>query len=75
MNYAKFNGKNIGDICTHNTEKSSYNHNYYIDDDGNEIYVCSDDDNWSTYECNGIEVAESFCSCGDVIEVYDEFLV
>ena len=74
MNYAKFNGKRIEDICVHNIEKSSYCHNYYIDDEGNEIDVWSDDDNYSTYECNGVEFAESFCNCEDVITVYDEFL-
>ena len=74
MNHSKFHGKRIEDICTHNTEKSSYCHNYYTDDEGNEIYMWSDDDNYSTYECNGVEFAESFTSCGDIIEVYDEFL-
>ena len=74
INYAKFHGKHIADICTHNTEKSSYCRNYYTDDEGNEIFMWSDDDNYSTYECNGIEFAESFTSCGDIIEVYEEFL-
>ena len=74
MNYAKFQGKRIEDICTHNVEKSSYNNNYYIDDEGNEIYVWSNDDNYSTYEYNRVEFAESFTNCGDIIEVYDEFL-
>jgi alpha-D-ribose 1-methylphosphonate 5-phosphate C-P lyase len=74
MNYAKFHGKRIEDICIHNIEKSSYCKNYYIDDEGNEIFVWSDDDNYSTYEYNGVEFGESFTSCGDVIEVYDEFL-
>lgn len=74
MDYAKFNGKRIEDICTHNTEKSSYCRNYYTDNEGNEIYVWSDDDNYSTYEHNGVEFAESFCDCGDIIEVYFEFL-
>ena len=74
MNYAKFNGKRIEDICTHNKEKSHYCSNYYIDDEGNEIYMWSDDDNYSTYEYNGIEFAESFCNCDDVMIVYDKFL-
>jgi hypothetical protein len=34
----------------------------------------SDDDNYSTYECNGVEFAESFTNCGDIMEVYEKFL-
>ena len=75
MDYAKFQDKRIEDICVHNKEKSSYNHNYYTDDEGNEIYVWSNDDNYSTYSFNGVEFAESFCNCGDIMEVYLEFKV
>ena len=74
IDYSKFHGKRIDDICTHNVIKSSYCHNYYTDNEGNEIFMWSDDDNYSTYECNGVEFGESFTSCGDVIEVYDVFL-
>lgn len=74
MNYAKFQGKRIEDICTHNAEKSYYCHNYYIDDEGNEIFMWSNDDNYSTYDCDGVEFAESFTSQDDIIEVYDKFL-
>lgn len=73
MNYAKFHGKHITDICTHNTEKSSYCYNYYTDDEGNEIFEWSDDDNYSVYMHNGTEFAESFSDIG-IIEVYEEFL-
>ena len=74
MNYAKFQGKRIEDICTYNAEKSYYCHNYYIDDEGNEIFMWSDDDNYSTYDCDGVEFAESFTSQDDIMEVYDKFL-
>ena len=73
MNYIKFQGNRIEEVCTHSKEKSYYNHNYYIDDECNEIYVWSDDDNYSSYSFNGIEFAESFCSKGDIINVYSEF--
>ena len=74
MNYAKFQGKRIEDICTYNAEKSYYCHNYYIDDEGNEIFMWSDDDNYSTYDCDGVEFAESFTSQDDIMEVYDKFI-
>jgi hypothetical protein len=75
MNYAKFQDKRIEDVCTHNKEKSYYNHNYYTDDEGNEIYMWSNDDGYSTYEHDGIEFAESFFDCGDTMEVYLEFKI
>ena len=74
MDYGKFQGKRIEDICVHNKEKSYYNHNYYIDDEGNEIYMWSDDYCYSTYEHNGVEFAESFLGCGDIMEVYEEYI-
>lgn len=74
MDYSKFHGKRISDICTHNIEKSSYCHNYYTDDEGNEIFVWSDDDNLSIYYHNDIEFAESFFTWDEEICVYDEFL-
>ena len=74
MNYYKFNGKRIEDICTHNKEKSSYCHNYYIDENGNEILMLSDDDNYSVYLHNCIEFAESFTSEDDIMIVYEKYL-
>ncbi len=74
MNYAKFQGKRIEDICVYNAEKSYYCHNYYTDDEGNEIFMWSNDDDYSTYACGGVEFAESFTSQDEIIEVYDEFL-
>lgn len=74
MDYSKFQGKRIEDICTHNREKSFYCHNYYTDDEGNEIFVWSDDDNVSIYYYDGTAFAESFFTWDEEINVYEEFL-
>ncbi len=74
MNYSKFHGKHITSLCDCHA-KSSYCRNYYMDDEGNEILVLSDDDNHSVYMHNNIEFAESFTSNNDIIEVYDEFMM
>ena len=83
MNYKKFNGKKIEDVAKHLKDISSYNHNYYEDDEGNIIYAWSDDDNYTDYtRVTIIETmkilhetfAESFCSCGDFMEVFEEFM-
>ena len=83
MNYKNFNGKKIEDVARHLKDISSYNHNYYEDDDGNIIYANSDDDNYTDYTRVTIAgntkiihetFAESFCSCDDLIEVFPEFL-
>ena len=83
MNYKKFNGKKIEDVAEHLKDISSYNHNYYKDDEGNIIYAWSDDDNYTDYTRVTITsvgkiyhetFAESFCSCDDIIEVFSNFL-
>ena len=86
MNYKKFNGKKIKDVAKHLKDISSYNHNYYEDAEGNIIYAWSDDDNYTDYtrvtitgDALDIKIlhetfAESFCSCGDFMEVFEEFM-
>jgi hypothetical protein len=83
MNYKKFNGKKIEDVAKHRKDISSYNNNYYEDAEGNIIYQWSDDDNYADYTRVTITgnskilhetFAESFCSCGDILEVFDEFM-
>lgn len=84
MNYKKFNGKRIEEIAKRRTDISSYNNNYYEDAEGNLIYQWSDDDNYSdycvvTFNEKGCKIysepfAESFCSCGNTMEVFSEFL-
>lgn len=84
MNYKKFNCKKIEDVAKRREDLSSYNNNYYEDDEGNLIYQWSDDDNYADY-CivtfnekgqmhMGEPFAESFCSCGNIMEVFSEFL-
>ena len=59
-------------------EISHYNHNYYQGEDGYILYGESDDDNYTAwYLCDKpkgylVCFGESFCSCGDVIEVYTD---
>ena len=83
MDYKKFNGKKIEDVAKHLKDLSSYNHNYYEDDEGNLIYAWSDDDNYTDYTRVTLDgnrtihhetFGESFCSCDDVIEVFEEFM-
>lgn len=84
MNYKKFNGKRIDEVAKRRTDISSYNNNYYEDDEGNLIYQWSDDDNYAdycvvTFNEKGSKIysepfAESFCSCGNIMEVFSEFL-
>ena len=83
MDYKKFHGKRIEDIAKHLKDISSYNHNYYEDDEGNIILADSDDDNWTEYYRVTIEdglqkyhevFAESFCSEDDIMEVFEEFM-
>ena len=83
MNYKKFNGKKIEDVAKHLKDISSYNHNYYEDAEGNIIYAEADDDNYTDYTRVTIvgdkktlheTFAESFCSCGDFMEVFEEFM-
>ena len=86
MNYKKFNGKKIKDVAKHLKDISSYNHNYYEDDEGNIIYTWSDDDNYTDYTRVTLTgypktfhvlhetFAESFCSCDDFMEVFEEFM-
>ena len=80
MKYKKFHGKRIEDVAKHRKDLSSYNKNYYEDEDGNLILAESDDDNSTYYSLVTADVgakvtfAESFCSQDDVIEVFDEFL-
>lgn len=83
MDYKKFNGKRIEEVAKRREDLSSYNHNFYEDDEGNIIYQWSDDDNYADY-CLVIfhekdkrfeePFAESFCSCGNIIEVFDEYM-
>ena len=83
MNYNKFNGKKIEDVAKHLEDISYYNNNYYEDDEGNIIYVRSDDINYTDYTRVTITdgkvqhfetFAESFTSSDDLIEVYSEYL-
>ena len=86
MNYKKFNGKKIEEVAKRREDLSSYNHNYYEDGEGNIIYAWSDDVNYTDYtrvtitgDALDIKIlhetfAESFCSCGDFIEVFEEFM-
>ena len=83
MDYGKYNGKRIEEVATHRKDLSSYCRNYYEDDEGGLIYAWSDDDNYTDYTevtiINGKfeygdTFAESFCSLGDVMEVFSEFL-
>lgn len=85
MNYAKFNGKRIEDVAKRLDDISYYNHNYYKDDEGNIIYAWSDDDNYTEYTRVTFSIsdskkqyhetfAESYTSCGDIIEVYKTYL-
>lgn len=73
----KYNGTSSDDLI-HIKEISSYNHNYYQGDDGYLLYGESDDDNYTAwYLCDKpkgwlVCFGESFCSCGDVIEVFDD---
>lgn len=82
MNYEKFDGKKIEEVATRREDLSSYNSNFYEDNEGNIIYVWSNDDNYSTYTritfVGGLKryneiFAESFTSNDDIIEVFDEF--
>ena len=82
MNYKKFDGKKIEEVATRREDLSSYNNNFYEDNEGNIIYVWSNDDNYSTYiritfvgklkQYHEI-FAESFTSNDDIIEVFNEF--
>ena len=83
MNYKKFNGKRIEEVAKRREDLSSYNNNYYEDDEGNLIYQWSDDDNYSDYCRVTLDgrlkhfhetFAESFCSCGNIMEVFSEYL-
>lgn len=84
MDYKKFNGKKIKEVAKRREDISSYNNNYYEDDEGNLIYQWSDDDNYSdyclvTFDEKGRKFlhdsfAESFCSCGDIMEVFEDFM-
>ena len=83
MNYKKFNGRKIEDITKHLKDISFYNHNYYEDAEGNIIYANTEDDNYTDYCRVTLDgrlkhfhetFAESFCSCGDIMEVFSEFL-
>lgn len=86
MNYKKFNGKKIEEVAKYLKDISSYNHNYYEDDEGNIIYAWSDGINYTDYtrvtfigDDLDVEIfhetfAESFCSRGDVMEVFEEFM-
>ena len=83
MNYKKFNGKRIEDVTILLPEISSYNNNYYKDDEGNIIYAWSNDEDYTDYTrviINGDTVqyfetfAESFTSEGDLMEVYSEYI-
>ena len=74
MNYSKFHGKHITSLCDCHA-KSSYCRNYYMDDEGNEILVLSDDDNHSVYIHNNSEFAESFTSKNGIIGVYGGFMM
>lgn len=84
MDYKKFNGKKIEEVAKRRDDISSYNNNYYEDAGGNLIYKWSDDDNYSdyclvTFNEKGFKIfeepfAESFCSTGDFVEVFEEFL-
>ena len=84
MNYKKFNGKRIEEVAKRREDLSSYNNNYYEDDEGNLIYQWSDDDNYSDYcrvildekgrKCFQDTFAESFCSCGNIMEVFSEYM-
>lgn len=83
MNYKKFNCKRIEEVAKHLKDISSYNHNYYEDAEGNVIYAEADDDNYTDYtrvtfvdnkKIFHETFAESFCSCGDFMEVFEEFM-
>lgn len=86
MDYSKYNGKRIEEVAKHREDISSYNHNYYEDDEGNIIYARSDDDNYTDYtrvtfigDALDVEIfhetfAESFCSRDDIMEVFEEFM-
>ena len=83
MDYNKYNGKRIEEVAKHREDISSYNHNYYEDDEGNIIYAWSDDDNYTDYCRVTLDgklkhfheiFAESFCSEGDKMEVFSEFM-
>lgn len=84
MNYSKFNGKRIEDVATFLPEISSYNNNYYKDDEGNIIYAWSNDEDYTEYTrviitAEGkreysVTFAESYTSNGDFMEVYSEYM-
>ena len=80
MKYKKFQGKKIEEVAKYRKELSSYNKNYYEDEDGNLILAESDDDDSTYYSLVAVDVgakvtfAESFCSQDDIIEVFKEFL-
>ena len=83
MNYAKYNGKRIEEVATYRKDLSSYCRNYYEDEDGGLIYAWSDDDNYTDYTevivINNVfkwgeTFAESFCSDGDIMQVFSDFM-
>ena len=81
MNFSIYNGIQQNKL-KRISERSRYNLNYYepleYDYDESIIYAESDDDNRTTYyyqDRNGyIEFAESFCSKGNILHVYSEFI-
>ncbi len=84
MKYKKFNGKRIEEVAKHRKDISFYCHNFYEDTEGNLIYQWSDDDGYAdyclvTFDEKGRKVlhdpfAESFCSYGNIIEVFEDFM-
>ena len=83
MDYSKYNGKRIREVAKYRADLSSYNNNYYEDEEGNIIFARSDDDNYTDYCRVTLDgklkhfhetFAESWTSEGSIIEVFDEFL-
>lgn len=73
MNLIEYDNMPVKDLI-HIPDWSRYNHNWYRLFNGESIYAISDDDNYTEYFLNGVPVAESFTSEGDIIHVYKEYM-
>lgn len=77
MNLERYNEKAISYF--HRVKcRSYYCHNYYFGWDGDVICGISDDDNRTDYYMENLDMlwfAESFADEGDIVHVFEEYLV